>query len=192
MSTPSLPDDGSLSTAVQGARGSTARRLVWIVGGLLVAVGAVTTAVNLLRHGHGIGPYLLAGGFLVMFLASYEQWRGERTRGRRMRRLIRKLAARVERLEERTRYLEHDRDDWRRMQAEEAAASGRLSEEIGQLQLRLQPRVSGGTLGVASTIAAQPPIFQPPGPPPAPRRPPRHSRRRPAENQPGLFDQDEH
>jgi hypothetical protein len=193
MRASSLPDhDEAASAAAAGARATPLRRLAWVVGALLVVVGAATTTLNLSRHDHGIGPYLLAGGFLVLFLASYDAWRDERTRGRKGRRLIRKLAARVDRKEECTRHLEHDRDGWRRMQAEEAAANRQLLEEIGQLQQRLQPRVSGGTVVVATTIAAQPPIFQPPEPPPTPRRPPRHSRRRPAENQPGLFDQDEH
>jgi hypothetical protein len=78
------------------------------------------------------------------------------------------------------------------MQAEEAAANRRLSEEVGRLQRQLhEPRVSGGTFGVASTGPAQQPVFIPPDPAPTPRPPARHSRRRPPENQPGLFDQNE-
>lgn len=193
MTTPtSSSDDGRVNTAVEGARGITVRLFAWVVGGILAGVGAVTTVYDLWHHYHGIGPYLLAGAFLLMFLASYDMWRDERTRGRRRTRLIRRLASQVDRQDDHNQHIEHDRDEWRRMHAEEASVSRRLFEELGRIQQQLQqPQISGGTAGVASTGPARQPIFNPPGPPPTPRPPPRHSRRRPPKNQPPLFDQDE-
>jgi hypothetical protein len=185
-------DDSPVSIAVEGAKGISGRILAWVVGGILGVVGAVATISDLLHHHHGIGPYLLAAAFLLLFLAALDMWRAERRKARAAIRTVRRLSARVDRQEDDVQHLGHDRDDWRRMQAEEAAANRRLSEELDRLQQQLQqPQVSGGTLGVASTGPAQPPIFNPPEPSPIPRRPPRHSRRRPPENQPGLFDQDE-
>ena len=185
-------DDSPLSTAVEGARGTSGRILAWVVGGILGVVGAVTTVSDLRHHDHGIGPSLLAAAFLFFFMAALGMWRAERRKARSAIRTVRRLSARVDRQEDDVQHLGHDRDDWRRMQAEEAAANRRLSEELGRLQQQLQqPQVSGGTLGVASTGPGQPPIFNPPEPSPIRRRPPRHSRRRTPENQPGLFDQDE-
>jgi hypothetical protein len=183
-------EHSSLNFAVEGGREITVRVLAW-VGGILGVVGAVTTIIELLRHQHGIGPYLLAAGFLLLFFAARDMWLAERAKARRTLRTARRLSARVDRQEGNVQHLEHDRDGWRRMQAEEAAANRRHYEEIGRLERQLQPRVSGGTIGVASTGPAQLPVFRPPEPPPVQRRPPRHSRRRPPENQPGLFDQDE-
>jgi FtsZ-interacting cell division protein ZipA len=183
-------EPSAVDTAVEGARGISSR-LLWVVGTILAVVGAVTTIFDQLHHHHGIGPYLLAGAFLLLFLLALDMWRVERSKARRARRTVRRLSSRVDRHEENVRELERDSNAWRRMQAEEAAANSRLSEELGRLQQQVQqPQVSGGTLGVASTGPAQPPIFDPPEPPPTPRKRPRHSRKRPPENQPGLFDQD--
>ena len=193
MTTSSRPsdDDTALGAAVGGAQGLMGR-VLWTVGTILAVVGAVTTITDLLHHHHhGVGPYLLAAAFLLLFLAALDMWRAERAKARRATRTGRRFSARVDRLEDKVRFLEQDRDEWRRMQAEEAAANRRQSEEIGRLERQLQPRVTGGTIAAASTAPPQQPIFNPPESPPTQRRPPRHSRRRPPENQPGLFDQDE-
>ena len=181
-------EETPVSQAVDGARGSTGRRLAWVVGGILGVAGAVLTITDLVHNHHGIGPYLLAAGFLLGFLAALDMWRAERSKARTAVRTVRRLTARVERQEGNVQHLGHDRDAWMRMQGEEVAANRRLAEDFERLQ---QPRVSGGTVRVASTGPVQLPIFKPAEPPPTPRPPPRHSRRRPPENQPGLFDQDE-
>lgn len=183
-------EHSALNLAAEGARGITVRVLAW-VGVILGVIGAVTTIIDLLHHHHGVGPYLLAAAFFLLFFAAQDMWRAQRAKARRSIRTARRFSARVDRLEDKVRFLEQDRDEWRRMQAEEAAANRRQSEEIGRLERQLQPRVSGGTIGLASTGPGQQPNFSRPEPPPIQRRPPRHSRRRPPENQPRLFDQDE-
>ena len=181
-------DDSAFDTAVVRARGLTGRLLGWVVGGILVVVGAVTTISDLLHHHHGIGPYLLAAAFLLLFLAALDMWRAERSRARRATRRVRQLGARVDRQEENVQHLEHDRDQWRRMQAEEASANRRLAEKLQRAQR--PPQVSGGTAGVAS---AGPPLPStvPPISSPTRRPAPRHRSQRPPDNQPHLFDQDE-
>jgi len=182
-------DDGMTFGTVDGARGPTGRRLIWVVGGILGVAGAVTTIIiDLLHHHHGIGPYLLAAAFLVLFVAARDMWMAERARARTATRSVRRLSARVDRQEASVQHLEHDRDEWRRMQAEEALVNRRLNEELQRVQR--PPQVSGGTAGVSST--GPPPLpLAPASPPPALRPPPRHSRRRPPGNQPRLFDQDD-
>jgi hypothetical protein len=182
-------DGKTLGTVAAGTRGSTGRLLAWVVGGILGVIGAVTTVTDLLHHHHGIGPYLLAAAFLSGLLAALDMWRVERSRVRATTRSVRRLGARVERQEEDVRHLEHDRDEWRLMQAEEASTNRRLTEELQRAQR--PPRVSGGTVGVASTGPPPLPLTAPPGPAPIRRPPPRHSRRRPPANQPPLFDQDD-
>jgi hypothetical protein len=188
--TSGVADDGkAFGTVAAGARGSTGRLLAWVVGGILGVVGAVTTIADLLHHHHGIGPYLLAAAFLSGFLAALDMWRVERSGARTTTRSVRRLSARVERQEGDVHHLEHDRDEWRRMQAEEASFNRRLTEELQRAQR--PPQVSGGTAGVASTGPPPLPLTAPPGPAPIRRPPPRHSRRRPPDNQPPLFDQDD-
>ena len=88
-----------------------------------------------------------------------------------------------------------DRDQWRTMQAEEASANRRLTEEIQRVQ---KPHGSGGTAGAAATRPPASPLGRGVGDATAPsnspqvQRPrPRHQARRPADNQPRLFDQDD-
>jgi hypothetical protein len=138
MTTSSRPsdDDTALGAAVGGAQGLMGR-VLWTVGTIL----AVATITDLLHHHHhGVGPYLLAAAFLLLFLAALDMWRAERAKARRATRTGRRFSARVDRLEDKVRFLEQDRDEWRRMQAEEAAANRRQSEEIGRLERQLQPR----------------------------------------------------
>ena len=178
----------------EGAPGHGVRLLVWVVGCLLVAIGAVTTIQDALRRHHDLGPYFLAAGILLFFLAALDMWRAERIRARRAVRTIRRLTARVEHLEENRRHLEQDRDQWRGMHADEASINRRLADEIQRVQ---RPHVSGGTAGVASTRPPTPPVGMgggystSPGSSPVQRSRPRHQARRPADNQPRLFGQDE-
>jgi hypothetical protein len=181
-------------TAAQETLGSRVRWLAWVAGALLGLGGLATTIRDGQHHHLDVGPYLLAAGLLLFFLAALDMRRAERTRARRATRLVRRLTARVGRLERNRHLLEHDRDQWRRMQAEEAVISRRLAEDLRRVQ---RPHVSGGSAGVASTNAPLPVLGPRSGSsaPPSPsrvRRPrPRHQARRPAPNQPRLFDQDE-
>jgi hypothetical protein len=180
-------EDSALNIAVEGAHGITTRSLAWAVGGILGVVGAVTTVLNLLHHNHGIGPYLLAGALLLFFLAAWDMWRKERAKNRRATRVVRRLEARVDPLEDKVQFLEQDRDGWRRMEAEEVSYNRRLTEELYHLQ---RPQVSGGAPGVASTEPPQVTVTRvspPPRPIQMPR--PRHLARRPPYNHPRLFDQ---
>jgi hypothetical protein len=176
--------------AREGSRGLSALLLAWVVGCLLTVIGTVAIILD----DHGIGPYVLTTGFLLFFLAALDMWRGERIRVRRATRTIRRVAARAERLEDNRQHLEHERDQWRRMQAEEASINRRLAEEIQRVQ---RPHVSGGRPGLASTGPPTPPIglegghSTPPSSSRVQRSRPRHQARRPADNQPGLFDQDD-
>jgi hypothetical protein len=195
MATEPIREDGSSpGAAKKGVSGLGARFLAWVVGGLLCLIGAVTTVADALRHQYGIGPYLLAAGFFFLFVAALDLWRVERFRARRATRTIRRLADRVERLEVNRQHLEHDRDQWSRMQAEEASINRRLAQRIQRVQ---RPRVSGGLASVATSSRPMPPIAVRVGsstPTTSPRvqRPrPRHQVRRPADNQPALFDQDD-
>jgi hypothetical protein len=199
MTTEPMPEKGESreaapGTAKEGAPGRGARSIAWVAGCLLGAIGAVTTIQDSLHHDHNIGPYLLAAGFLLFFLAALDLWRVERIRARRATRTIRRLAARAERLEDNRHHLEHDRDQWRRMQADEASINRRLAEEMQRVR---RPHVSGGTAGVASSSPPTPPMgvgggySTPPSSSPVRRSRPRHQARRPADNQPGLFDQDD-
>jgi len=182
---------GAAKTDVSGHDG---RFLAWVVGALLCVAGIVTTVPDALRHRYGIGPYLLAAGFLFLLVAALDMWRVERIRARRATRTIRRLAARVERLEVDRQHLEHDRDQWSRMQAEEASINRRLAQRMLRIQ---RPRVSGGSASVATSSRPIPPIAVRGGPstpttaPPVQRPRPRHQVRRPADNQPALFDQDD-
>ena len=127
-------DEPPLGALRKDARGAGVRLLAWAVGGLLSVIGIVTTVQELLQHRHGVGPYLLAAGLLVVFLAALDIWRVERTRVRRDTRTIRRFAARIERLEDSRHHLEHDRDQWRMMQAEEASINRRLAERMQRAQ----------------------------------------------------------
>ena len=182
---------GAAKTDVSGHDG---RFLAWVVGALLCVAGIVTTVPDALRHRYGIGPYLLAAGFLFLLVAALDMWRVERIRARRATRTIRRLAARVERLEVDRQHLEHDRDQWSRMQAEEASINRRLAQRMLRIQ---RPRVSGGSASVATSSRPITPIAVRGGPstpttaPPVQRPRPRHQVRRPADNQPALFDQDD-
>ncbi len=181
--------EGSARNAAgEGSLRITARSLAWVLGGVVGVVGVATTVWDSLDHGHGAGPYLLAGAFLIVFLCALDMWSAERTRVRRATRSMRRLTALGDRLEGSVQHLERDRDGWRRMQATEAAINRRLAEKLGRMQ---QPQVSGGTAGVASTGPRAQAVFAPPRPPPRQRPAPRHVVRRPPENQPRLFDQDE-
>jgi hypothetical protein len=181
-------------TAKTGAPGHGARWLAWVAGCLLAVIGAVATIQDSLRHDHDVGPYLLAAGVLLLFLAALDMWRAERIRARRATRTIRRLDAREARLEDNRQHLEHDREQWRRMHAEEASINRRLADEIQRVQ---RPHVSGGTAGVASTRPPTPPIgvgggsSTSPSSSPVQRPRARHQARRPADNQPALFDQDD-
>ena len=195
MTTEPMPEGESPpGPAREGARGLGAHWLVWVVGGLLTVIGAVTTIHDSLGHHHDVGPYLLAAGGLLIFLAALDRWRVKRFRTRQVTRTLRRLAARVERLEDNRRHLEYERDQWRRMQAEEASINRRLSEEMQRVP---RPHVSGGAEGGASTSPPTPPVEEGEGDSGRPRSPafqrsrPRHQARRPADNQPALFDQDE-
>jgi hypothetical protein len=185
----SSADDGSaFEPATRGAQGIFVRVFGWGVGGILGVVGAVTTISELIRHDHGIGPYVLAGGFLLMFLAAFDMWRLERVGMRKATRWIRRLRARVDRQEKKVQDLEYDRDQWKGMQAEEVWVNRRLAEKLQRAQR--PPQVSGGTAGVASTAPPRPPIV-PRSASPIRRPAPRHQVRRPPDNQPRLFDRDE-
>jgi hypothetical protein len=187
-------DESPLGTAKEGARGHGARLLAWVVGCLLAVIGAVTAIWDALHHHLSAGPYLLAAGFLLFFLAALDMWRVGRRRARRATRTIRQLAAQAERLEDNRQHLEHDRDQWRRMQAEEASINRRLAEEMERVQ---RPHISAGEAGVASTSPPTPPVgvggahSAPPSSSRVQRSRPRHQARRPADNQPRLFDQDD-
>lgn len=187
-------DEPPLGALRKDARGAGVRLLAWAVGGLLSVIGIVTTVQELLQHRHGVGPYLLAAGLLVVFLAALDIWRVERTRVRRDTRTIRRFAARIERLEDSRHHLEHDRDQWRMMQAEEASINGRLAQRMQRAQ---RPGVSGGSASVATSSRPMPPIGSrevsaaPASSSRVQRSRPRHQARRPAENQPALFDQDD-
>jgi hypothetical protein len=190
-----MPEDGSpLGTAREDARSRDARLIARVLGSLLCVIGTVTAIENSLHHPQSVGPYLLAAGFLLLFLAALDLRRVERTRARRATRTIRRLAARVEREEVTRRHLEHDRDQWRRMQAEEASINRRLAAEMQRVR---RPRVSGGRAGAASTSPPTSPVgvgggySTPPSPTRAQRSRPRHQARRPADNQPALFDQED-
>jgi hypothetical protein len=172
-----------------GGNGTTRRRLTWVAGGILGVVGVVTTTTDLLHHRRDIGPYFLAAAFLVFFVAGLDMWSVERSRRRKVTRTMRRLSARVDRQEEHLRHIEHDRDQWRRMQAEEVATNRRLSGKLERAQR--PPRISGGTAGVAFTGPPPTPLTPPPVRAPAPRPPARHARKRPPSNQPPLFDQDQ-
>jgi len=195
MTTEPMPEDEPpLGPAREGARGRSTLLIAWVAGSALGVIGAVIAIQKSLHHQQSVGPYLLAAGFLVFFLAALDMWRGERTRARRAIRTIRRLAARVEREQDNRRHLEHDRDQWRRMQGEEASINRRLAAEMQRVR---RPRVSGGRAGAASTSPPTPPISvgggysAPPSPARVQRSRPRHQARRPADNQPALFDQDD-
>jgi hypothetical protein len=195
MTTEPIRVDGSSPAAAkEGVSGLGLRSLVWIMGGLLCVIGIVLSVPDALRHQYGIGPYLAGAGFLVLFVAALDRWRFERTRARRATRAVRRLGARVELLEDNRHHLEHDRDQWRRLQAEEASISRLLAERIQRAQ---RPRISGGSASVATASRPLPPIGHregyaaPTSPPRVQRSRPRHQVRRPAENQPALFDQDD-
>jgi hypothetical protein len=183
-------DDGAaLGTVAAGARGSRGRLLAWVVGGILGVVGVVTTITDLLHHHNGIGPYLLAAAFLLLFVAALDMRSVERSRRRKATRTVRRLSARVDRQEQHLQHTEHDRDQWRRMQAEEVAANRRLSEKLRRAER--PPQISGGAAGVAFTGPPPLPLTTPAVRAPVQRPPARHVRRRPPINQPALFDQDE-
>jgi hypothetical protein len=195
MTTEPIREDGSSpGAAKKGVSGHDGRFLAWVVGGLLCVAGVVTTVPNAIHHRYGIGPYLLAAGLLFLLVAALDMCRVERIGARRATRTIRRLAARVDRLEDDRRHLEQDRDQWSRMQGEEAAINRRLAQRIQRVQ---RPRVSGGSASVATSSRPIPPIaargeYPTPASPPRVQRPrPRHQVRRPADNQPALFDQDD-
>jgi hypothetical protein len=185
-------DESPLGSASAATRGHGARLVAWVLGCLLAVIGAVATIRGSSLHRHNVGPYLLAGAFFLFFLAALDMWRAERIRTRKVTRTIRRLAAQVERLEDNRRHLEDDRDEWRRMHAEEASINRRVTEEM---QRARRPHVSGGVGSVASTTLPTPPVgvggFAPPRSSPVQRSRPRHQARRPADNQPRLFDQDD-
>jgi hypothetical protein len=109
------PDDASaFDTAMAGAQGLIGRVLGWGVGGILGVVGAVTTISELIHHHHGIGPYLLAGGFLLMFLAALDMWRAERAKARALKGQVTKMEAQVGSLQDDVRHLARERDHWLR------------------------------------------------------------------------------
>lgn len=196
VSTKPMPeeDEPPFGPATEGARGHGVRLLAWAVGCLLAVIGTVLTIEESLHHHHPVGPYFLAAGFFLFFLAALDMWRVERIRARRATRTIRRLGAQVERLEGNRQHLEQDRDQWRRMHAEEASSNRRLTEE---LQRVLRPHVSASAEGPASANPPTPAIdvggedSTPPTSPPVQRSRPRHQARRPADNQPRLFDQDD-
>lgn len=196
MTTESTPEGSEAppGEAIEAARGSRARWLAWVLGGLLGLVGTVTTVWDTVHHRHDVGAYLLAAGLLLFLLAALDMRRAERVRARTATRLVRRLTARVGRLERNQQHLEHDRDEWRRLQAEEAEVSRRLADEVRRAQ---RPRAAGATAGRASTSSATPlpglrgGYSAPPSPSRARRPRPRHQARRPAANQPRLFDQDD-
>jgi hypothetical protein len=195
MTTEPTREDGSPpGAAKKGVSALGARFLAWVVGGLLCVIGIVTTVPDAIQHRYGIGPYLVAAGFLFLFFAVLDRWRFERSRARRATRTTRRLGARVELLEDNRQHLEHDRDRWSRMQAEEASINRRLAEGMRRVQ---RPRVSGGSANVATTSRPIPPISTPGGystptsSSRGQRSRPRHQARRPADNQPALFDQDD-
>jgi hypothetical protein len=181
-------EDSALNIAVEGAHGITTRSLAWAAGGILGVVGAVTTALNLVHHNHGFGPYLLAGAFLLFFLAAWDMWRTERAKTRRATRVVRRLEARVDRQEDKVQFLEQDRDGWRRVEAEEVSYNRRLTEELYHLQ---RPQVSGGAPGVASTEPPPLTVARASSPPrPIQMARPRHLAPRPPDNHPRLFSQE--
>jgi hypothetical protein len=196
MTTEPVPEEGESPPhpAKEGAAGHGAPSLAWVAGCLLGVIGIVATIRDSMDHDLSVGPYLIAAGFLLFFLAALDMWRVQRIRARRATRTVRRLAARAERLEDNRQHLEHDRDQWRRMHAEEASINQRLAQEAQRVR---RPRVSGGTAGVASASPPTPPIgvgrgyFTPPSSAPVQRPRPRHQARRPADNQPALFDQDD-
>jgi hypothetical protein len=153
-----------------------------------------------LDHHHGVGPYLIAGSLLLFLLTALAMRRVERGKARRTARMVRRLSDLVSRLTQRQQHLEHDRDQWRMMQAEEASTNRRLVEEI-EMQRAKRSEVSARTPAVASTSSPAPSPTPTgdvggSGPTPAGRARvqgsrPRHQVRRPAQNQPRLFDQDE-
>jgi hypothetical protein len=190
-----MPEDGSpRGVAREDAHSRDARLIVRVLGSLLCVIGTVTAIENSLHHPQNVGPYLLAVGFLLLFLAALDLRRVERTRARQAARTIRRLVARVEREEVTRRHLERDRNQWRRMQAEEASINRRLAAEMQRVR---RPRVSGGRAGAASTGPPTAPVgveggySTPPSPSRAQRSTPRHQARRPADNQPALFDQED-
>lgn len=196
MTTEPVPEEteSPLDTAAEGARGHGARWLVWALGCLLAVIGAATTIQESFRHHQSFGPYLLAAGFFLLFLAALDMWRVERSRARRDTRTVRRLVARTKLLEDNREHLEHNRDQWRRMQAEEASINRRLTDELRRVQ---QARVSVATEDGAPTSQPVPRIGAgeenptPPSSAPVQRSRPRHQVRRPAANQPALFDQDD-
>lgn len=184
MTAESMPEEESAPGAArEGATGRGARRLAWVTGLLLGVIGAAAAIRDTLRQEHNVAPYLVAAGFLLCLLAALDMWRVERLRARRATRSLRRVAARVERLEDARRHLELDRDQWRAMEAEEASRNQRLSEEVQRVQQ--SQRASGEAEEGSSNLPA------PPGPSAFQRSRPRHQARRPAENQPPLFDQDD-
>ena len=194
MTTEPIREGVTSAGAAEKGDAGRGRFLVWVLGGVLCVIGTVTSVPDAVRHQYGIGPYLLAAGFLFLFVAALDRWRFERIRARRATRTIRRLGARVELLEDNRRHLENDRDRWSRMQAEEASINRRLAAGFQPGQ---RSRVSGGSASVATAGRPIPPTAAPgdSSPPTSSSRVqgprPRHQVRRPAENQPALFDQDD-
>jgi hypothetical protein len=185
-------DNSAFPTGAEAVRGRGRRALLWVLGAILAVVGAVITARNVMQHHHDIGPYLLAGAFLLFLVAALDLSRAQRAKARMATRSVRRLSAHVDLMEDNVQHVWRDRDEWRRLQANEAAVNRRLMEELRGAQ---RPQISGGTAGVAfagpssAVPNARGERYYPPRPPV--RRPaPRHLARRPPQNQPPLFDQD--
>lgn len=121
--------EGSARNAAgEGSLRITARSLAWVLGGVVGVVGVATTVWDSLDHGHGAGPYLLAGAFLIVFLCALDMWSAERTRVRRATRSMRRLTALGDRLEGSVQHLERDP---RRVE-KDASHGSRHQPEIGR------------------------------------------------------------
>lgn len=161
---PGVDVEPSPRLAVEAVQGIAGRLLVW-AGALLSAVGVVTTARDLISHHHGIGLYLLAGGLLLLFLATLDMWRVERKRTANLSSAITSLRQSAARLQANVDHLTQDRDHWVQ---HHAAVSERYSELLHRQLFEVtggQPQVGGssasGTVGDIHTLHFPQPLSGP-------------------------------
>jgi hypothetical protein len=150
---------GEEPTVSAAVRGLTGRVLAWVVGGILGLVGAVTTIGDLLHHHHGLGPYLLAGGCFILFLAAIDMWRVQRRQNVELRRRVTALDTEMTGLRADVRHLTHDRDEHQQL----LAKAHDRNQELLMRELVVPPPNTGGDARVEARQDPSP--FTTPEPP---------------------------
>lgn len=119
--------DSSIREAVLGM---AAFFSTWVLGTGLGVVGAIDIVFDLLHHHHGIGPYLLAAGAVLLFIGMSNLWRKTRSANRDQERVIGSLR-------KDKRYLEDDLRDLRTRCATIEGHNVHLNNRVAALESRI-------------------------------------------------------